>query len=147
MGTNFAPLVSDLVMFCFGRDFILSLSDNNQADVAEVFNTTSRYFDDLLNIDNSYFEQMISQIYPTELQLNKADSADTEAPFLGLPITNGIVSSKTYDKRDDFNSEIVNFPFFDGVILPSPSYDAFIWQLTRFARECSKVDELNNRNK
>ena len=76
-------------------------------------NSTSRYLDDLLNIDNPYFEQMVGQIYPTELQLNKANASDTEAPFLdlNLSITNGIVSSKIYDKRDDFNFEIVNFPF------------------------------------
>ena len=84
---------------------MLSLSDNNQTDIMEVFNSTSRYLDDLLNIDNPYFEQMVSRIYPTELQLNKANSSDTEAPFLDLKlsITNGIVSSKIYDKWDDFN--------------------------------------------
>ena len=56
---------------------------------------------------------MVGQIYPTELKLNKANSSDTEAPILdlNLSITNGIVSSKIYDKRDDFNFEIVNFPF------------------------------------
>ena len=53
---------------------MLSLSDNNQADIIEAFNSTSRYLDDLLNIDNPYFEQMVGQIYPTELQLNKAKS-------------------------------------------------------------------------
>ena len=119
MGTNCAPLVADLFLFCYERDFMLSLSDNNQADIIEAFNSTSRYLDDLLNIDNPYFEQMVGQIYPTELQLNKANSSDTEAPFLdlNLSITNGIVSSKIYDKRDDFNFEIVNFPFLDGMFL------------------------------
>ena len=63
---------------------MLSLSDNFQADVVETFNSTSRYLDDLLNIDNPYFEQTVSQIYPTELQLNKANSSNTEAPFLEL---------------------------------------------------------------
>ena len=115
MGTNCAPLVADLFLFCYERDFMLSLSDKNQADIIEAFNSTSRYLDDLLNIDNPYFEQMVGQIYPTELQLNKANSSDTEAPFLdlNLSITNGIVSSKIYGKRDDFNFEIVNFPFLD----------------------------------
>ena len=95
MGTNCAPLVADLFLFCYERDFMLSLSDNNQSDIIEAFNSTSRYLDDLLNIDNPYFEQMVGQIYPTELQLNKANSSDTEAPFLdlNLSITNGIVSS------------------------------------------------------
>ena len=56
---------------------------------------------------------MVVKIYPTELQLNKANYSDTEAPFLdlNLSITNGKVSSKIYEKRDDFNFEIVNFPF------------------------------------
>ena len=67
MGTNCAPLVADLFLFCYERDFMLSLSDNNQADIIEAFNSTSRYLDDLLNIDNPYFEQMVGQIYPTEL--------------------------------------------------------------------------------
>ena len=108
MGTNCASLVADLFLLCYERDFMLSMSDNNQADIIEAFNSTSRYLDDLLNIDNPYFGQMVGQIYPTELQLNKTNSSDTEAPFLdlNLSITNGIVSSKIYDKRDDFNFEI-----------------------------------------
>ena len=65
MGTNCAPLVADLFWFCYDRDFMLSLSDNNQTDSLEAFNYTSRYLDDLLNIDNPYFEQMVGHIYPT----------------------------------------------------------------------------------
>ena len=65
MGTNCPPLVADLFLFCYERDFMVSLSDNNQADIIEAFNSTSRYLDDLLNIDNHYFEQMVGQIYPT----------------------------------------------------------------------------------
>ena len=80
-GANCAPLVEDLFLFCYERDFMLSLSDNSQTDIIEAFNSTSRYLDDLLNIDNPYFEQMVGQIYPTELQLKKANSSDTEAPF------------------------------------------------------------------
>ena len=67
---------------------MLSSSDNNQTDIIEAFNSTSWYLDDLLNIDNPYFEQMVGQIYPTELQLNKANSSDTEAPFFGLDLVN-----------------------------------------------------------
>ena len=91
---------------------------------------------------------MVGQIYPTELQLDKANSSDTEAPFLdlNLSITNGIVSSKIYDKWDDFNFEIVNFPFLDGDVPHSPSYGVYISQLIRVARVCSNVDDFNNRN-
>ena len=88
MGTNCATLVADLFLFCYESDFMLSLSDNNQADIIEAFNSTSRYLDDLLNIDNPYFKQMIGQIYPNEIQLNKANSSDTEAPFFGLELVN-----------------------------------------------------------
>ena len=58
-----------------------SLSWENQADIIEAFNSTSRYPDDLLNIDNNYFEHMVDRIYPAEFQLTKANSSDTEAPF------------------------------------------------------------------
>ena len=60
------------------------LYDDNQADIVEAFNSTSRYLDDILNIENPYFEEMVNRIYPPELQLNKAYTSDTEAPFLDL---------------------------------------------------------------
>ena len=105
MGTNCAPLGADLFLFCHERDFMKDLSNDNQADIMKAFNSTSRYLDNLLNIDNSYFEGMVNQIHPPELQLNKANTSDTEAPFLDLhlPIAHGLVSSKIYDKRDDFD--------------------------------------------
>ena len=84
MGTNCAPLVGDLFLFCYERDFMMSLSDDKQAEVIDAFNTTSRYLDDILNINNVYFDNMVSQIYPSELQLNKANASDTEAAFLDL---------------------------------------------------------------
>ena len=111
---------------------MLSLSDKNQTDIIEAFNSTSRYLDYLINIDNPYFEQMVGQIYPTELKLSKANSFDTEAPFLdlNLSIINGIFSSKIYDKRYDFNFEIVNFPFLDGNVTRSLSYGVYILSLS-----------------
>ena len=116
MGTNCAALVADLFPFCYERDFMKSVSPENQVDIIEAFNSTSRYLDDLLNSDNIYFEQMVNRIYPAELQLNKAKSSDTEAPVLDLTlsISNGTVSTKIYDKRDYFNFDIVNFRFLDG---------------------------------
>ena len=113
MGTNCAPLIADLFMFCYERDFMMSLSDDNQADVIGAFNTTSRYLDDILNINYVYFDNMVSQIYPLELQLNKTNTSDTEAAFLDLhlSISNDIVSTKIYDKREDFDFDIVNYPF------------------------------------
>ena len=93
---------------------MMTLSDDTQADVIDTFITTSRYLDDILNINNVYFDNMESQIYPSELQLNKANTSDTEAAFLDLllSISNDIVSTKIHDKRDDFDFEIVNFQIF-----------------------------------
>ena len=68
MGNNCAPLVADLFLFCYERDLMLSLSENDQSGVIEAFNSTSRYLDDLLNIDNNFFDSMVNRIYPSELQ-------------------------------------------------------------------------------
>ena len=126
-----------------------SLSDVKQAEIIEAFKSTSRYLDDLFNIDNPYFEGMVNRIYPPEQQLNKANTSDTEAPFLDLhlSISNGFVSSKIYDKGDDFDLEIVNFPFLDGDVPRSTSYGVYISQLIRFARVSSHVVDFNARNK
>ena len=113
MGTNRAPLVANLFLFCYERDFMMSLSDDKQADIMDAFKTTSRYLDDILNINNVYFDKIVHQIYHSELQLNKANTSDTEATFLDLhlSISNYIVSTKIYGKRDDFDFESVNLPF------------------------------------
>ena len=81
MGTNCAPLVADLFLFCYERDFMLSLSEDNQSGVIEAFNSTSRYLGDLLNIDNSFFDSMVNRIYPSELQLNKANVSAPRSHF------------------------------------------------------------------
>ena len=124
MGTNCAPLVADLFLFCYERDFMLSLSEDTQSDVIEAFNSTSLYLDDLLNTDNNFFDIMINRIYHSELQLNKANVSYTEASFLdlNLSISDGFVKTKIYDKRDDFDFAILNFPFPDGDVPRSTSY-------------------------
>ena len=124
MGTYCAPQDADLFLCFVMRDFLMSLSDDNQTDVIDAFNTTSRYLDDILNINNVYFDNMASQIYPSELQLHKANTSDTKAAYLDLhlSISNDIISTRIYDKRDDFDFEIVNFPFLDGDVPRSTSY-------------------------
>ena len=101
------PLLQICLFFCYERDFMLSLCQT----IIKLILLKLLIQPPDINIDNPYFEQMVGQIYPTELQLNKANSSDTEAQFLelNLSITNGIVSSKIYDKWDDFNFEIVIF--------------------------------------
>ena len=78
-----------------------SLHHGSQADAIEALNST----DDLFNVDNTYFEGMDNQIYQPEPQLNTANiTEDTGAPFLNLHLyIGGFVSSKTYDKSDDYD--------------------------------------------
>ena len=92
---------------------------------------------------------MVSQIYPLELKLNKTNTFDTEAAFLDLhlSISNDIVSTKLYDKRDNSVFEIVNFPFLNGDVPRSKSYGVHISQLIRFARASSYVTNFNTQNK
>ena len=99
----------------------------------------------ILNIDNNFFDSMVNRIYPSELQLNKANVSDAEASFLDLhfSISDGFVKTKIYDKRDDFDFDIVNFPFLDGDVPRSASYGVYISQLIRFARVSSHVDEYS----
>ena len=80
---------------------------------------------------------------------NKANNSDTEAAFLDLhlSISNDIVSTKIHDKRDDFDFDIVNFPFLDGDVPRSTSYGVYIPQLIRFAKASRYVADFNNRNK
>ena len=135
MGINCNSLVADLFLFCYERDFILSLSEDNQSGVIEAFNSTPRYLDDLLNIDNNFFDSMVNRIYPSELQLNKVNVSDAEASFLDLhlSISDGFVQTIIFDKRDDIDFDFVNFPFLDGDVPRSASYGVYISQPIRFA--------------
>ena len=101
MCTNCAPLVADLFLFCYERDFMLSLSEKYQSGVIEAFNSTSRYRDDLLNIGNNFFDSMVNRIYPLELQLNEANVSEAESSFLDLhlSISDGFVKTKIYDNE------------------------------------------------
>ena len=92
---------------------------------------------------------MVNRIYPSQLQLNKANVSDTEALFLELhlSISNGFVKTKINDKRDDFDFNIVHFSFLNGDVPRSASYGVYISEFIRFARTSSHVDGFNTRNK
>ena len=96
---------------------MMSLSGDKQADIIDAFNTISRYMDGILNINNVYFDIMVSQTYPSELQLNKANTSDTEAACW-----------ISFTPR-------------------STSYGVYVSQLIRFARASSYVIDFNTRNK
>ena len=149
MGTNCAPLIADLFLFCQERNFMDRLVKNKKLDLIESFNRTSRYLDDILNINNPKFEKYIPDIYPKELLLTKANLIDNHVSFLDLDLkinASGTIESKIYDKRDDFGFPIVNFPWLDGDVPRAPCYGIYISQLVRFARACSNVNDFHSRN-
>ena len=84
MGTNCAPLIADLFLYCYERDFMSDLQKSKRHDLIDIFNDTSRYLDDIFTIDNPELEKYIPDIYPAELQLNKANTSDKETSFLDL---------------------------------------------------------------
>ena len=141
MGTNCASLIADLFLFCYERDYISNLHISEQYDLIYMFNDTSRYLDDIFTIDNPEFEKHVSDIYPTELQLNKANTSDKETFSLDLNIkVIGIhVHTSVYYNRNDFGFPIVNLDWLSGDVPRLPLYGVYISQLVRFARCCTSV--------
>ena len=129
--------------FCHrtGSDLLLFL-------LIDMFNDTSRYLDDIFTIDNPEFEKHISDIYPAELQLNKANTSDKETSFLDLNIKviGSEINTSVYNKRDDFGFPIVNFPWLRGDVQRLPSYGIYISQLVRFATCCTSVLDCHSKN-
>ena len=117
-------------------------------DLIDKFNDTSRYLDDIFTIDNPEFAEHIRDIYPRELQLNKANTSDKETSFLDLNIkvVGSNIHTSVYDKRDDFGFPIVNFPWLSGDVPRLPSYGIYISQLVRFARCCTSVFDFHSKN-
>ena len=114
MGTNCAPLIADLFLYCYERDFMSNFKKSKRFDLIDKFNDTSRYLDDIFTIDNNpAFSAHIPDIYPRELQLNKANTSDTETSFLDLNIKviGSNIHTSVYDKCDDFGFPILNFPW------------------------------------
>ena len=114
------------------------LSGDKDAEIIETFNSTARYLEDLLNIDNTYFNSMVNRIYSSELRLNKAHSSDTEVSFLDF-----YFRWFCFYKRDEFDFDAVGSPFLDGDIPRATSYGVYISQFILFASVCHDADIRN----
>ena len=111
--------------------------------LASQFNFTYRYIDDVLSINNPDFENYLGQMYPPELEIKDTTESNTSASYLDLLLSIGMdgqLRTSLYDKRDDFNFHITNFPFLSSNIPSSPAYGVFISQLIRYARACSSYE-------
>ena len=112
MGTNCTPLLADLFLYSYEAEFVKSLLKAGKKHLAQQFNFTYRYIDDVLSLKNSKFAEYLEFIYPHELEINETTETAASSSYLDcyLYIDNGKLTTRLYDKRDDFNFPIV-FPF------------------------------------
>ena len=118
--------------------------------LARSFNLCYRYIDDLIVFNNKKFLDYLKEIYPSQLTVEKANKSDHLADYLDLTFiidSGGKLSTRLYDKRDDFDFHIVNFPYLSSNIPSDPSYGVYISQLIRYARCCSHYDDFRYRHK
>ena len=143
MGTNCAPLLADIFLYSYEAEFIQSMLSTGKKKLASQFNFTYRYIDDVLSINNPDFENYLGQMYPAEFEIKDTTESNTSASCLDLLLSiesDGQLQTSLYDKRDDFNFHITNFPFLSSNIPSSPAYGVFISQLIRYARVCSSYE-------
>ena len=143
MGTNCAPLLADIFLYSYEAEFIQSLFSTGRKRLASQFNFTYRYIDDVLSINNPDFENYLGQMYPPELEIKDTTESNTSAFYLDLLLSigrDGQLHTSLYDKRDDFNFHITNFPFLSSNIPSSParassSYECFILRAVRLSNK------------
>jgi hypothetical protein len=114
MGTNYAPLLSDLFLYSYEADFMHGLLKKNEKKLARTFNFTFRYIDDVFSLNNSRFGGFVDRIYPIDLEIKDITDTDIYAAYLDVNLeidSDGRLRTKIYDKRDDLNLPVVNFPF------------------------------------
>ena len=143
MGTNCAPLLADIFLYSYQAEFIQSLLSTGKKKLASQFNFTYWYIDDVLLINNPDFANYLGRLYPAELEIKDTTESNTSASYLDLLLSiesDGQLRTSLYDKRDDFNFHITNFPFLSSNIPSSPAYGVFISQLIRYAGACSSYE-------
>ena len=124
MGTNCAPLLADLFLYSYEAEFIQKLLHKKNKSLAVAFNSTFRYIDDVLSINNDRFHSYVDSIYPSELEIKDTTESSTSASYLDVLLnidSGGKLTTQLYDKRDDFNFAIVNFPYTCSNIPLSPA--------------------------
>ena len=149
MGTNCAPLLTNLFLYSYESEFLQKLVKDKKIHEARAFNFTYRYIDDVLSINNSRFAEFLPLIYPPELEVKETTDTVSSASFLDLYLEfddSGQLSTKIYDKRDDFNFKIINFPNMCSNIPASPAYGVYISQLIRYARASSNYSDFLKRH-
>ena len=123
MGTNCAPLLADLFLYSYENEFLDNMIKSGHRRLARSFNLCCRYTDDLIVFNNKKIFYYLKEIYPSELTVEKANKSDHLADYLYLTFiidNGGKLSTKLYDKSNDFDFHIVNFPFLSSNIPSGP---------------------------
>ena len=145
MGTNCAPLLSNLFLYSCESEFLQNLVKDKKIHEARAFNFTYRYNDDVFSINDPRFAEFLPLKYPPELEIKETTDTALSASFLDLYLKfddSGQLSTKIYDKWDDFNFKIINFPNMYNNIPASPAYGVYISQLVRYARASSNYSDF-----
>ena len=145
-----ADSICEMIEFLIDKEFLDNMIRSGHRRLARSFNLCYRYIDDLIVFNNKKFLDYLKEIYPSQLTVEKANKSDHLADYLDLTFiidSGGKLSTRLYDKRDDFNFHIVNFPFLSSNIPSGPSYGVYISQLIRYARCCSHYDDFRYRHK
>jgi hypothetical protein len=130
MGTNCVPFLTDTFLYSYEADFIQGLLKKNGKKLARSFNFTFRYMDDVLSLNNSRFDDFVDRIYPVELEIKDTTDTDRSASCVDIHLeidSKGRLRTKLYDKRDDFNFPIVNFPLICSNIAAAHAYGVYIY--------------------
>ena len=138
-----APLLADIFLYAYEAEFIESLLSTRKKKLASQFNFTYRYIDDVLSINNPYFENYLGQMYRTKLEIKDTTESNTSASYLDLLLSigrDGQLRTSLYDKHGDFNFQITNFPFLSSNTPSSPTYGVFISQVIRYTMACSSYE-------
>ena len=125
VGTNCAPLLVDLFLYWYENEFLDNIIRSGHWGLARSFNLCCRYIDDLIVFNNKKFLDYLKEIYPSQLTVEKANKSDHLVDYLDLTFiidSEGKLSTRLYDKRDDFDCHIVNFPFLSSNIPSGASY-------------------------
>ena len=148
IGSNCAPLLADLFLYSYEADFLEGLLKKKERKLAQTFNFSFRYIDDVLSLNNSRFGDYLHLIYPNELEIKDTTDTTKSASYLDLHLeidSRGRLQTKLYDKRDDFTFPIVNFPFLCSNIPAAPAYGVYISQLIRYSRACDQYHDFLDR--
>ena len=131
MGTNPPPPpLADLFLYSYESDSLDNMIRSDHRKLARSFNLYFRYIDDLIVLNNKKFWEYVKDTQPSQLNVEKTDQSDNLASYFDLTFTikkDGKLSTKPYDKRDDFDFHIVNFPFLSSNIPSGPSYGVYIF--------------------